>query len=80
MPSGNTHGMTTRLARNTQLLQAAVAALGNGQQTGQGGTTASTPPPARPKALRTFTDVHDFNLAANNGAWVKTVLRNKAGG
>lgn len=78
--SGNNHGMTTRakgraqpvdlvtrLARNAQRLQAAVAALDNGQQTGQGDTTASTPPPpARPKTVRTFNDVHDFNRAANN--------------
>lgn len=80
--TGNTHAMTTRaksraqtadlaarLARNAQLLQDAVAALSNGQPSPTSSSQSpSPPPPAPPKQVRTFTDVHAFNRAANNPA------------
>ena len=79
--TGNTHAMTTRaksraqnadlaarLARNAQLLQVAVAALSSGRPDPSSSTSSSQAPspPAPPKPVRTFTDVHAFNRAANN--------------
>lgn len=77
-PPGNTHAMTTRaksraqtvdlaarLARNAQLLQAAVTALNSSSSDSASNTPASPPPSAALKPVRTFTDVHDFNRAAN---------------